>query len=361
LNLGLRYELNLPPIEKVDKMASFDPRTNTLKVAGGREAFINPATSLLEIRSRADVGRRLWKTDANNWAPRVGLAWRPFGGTGTVVRAGFGVFYNYQIVGNGITPLSRNSPFRLRQTAGPFNPPVRPNLSDAFSGNPSVIPPGIQEDFKTAYINQWSFGVQREIGRNFVLDASYLGSQGHKLPMPWNINQALPGPGTVASRRPYPGFGNITGGFVSSIGNSNFNALQFRAERRFTRGLSLVSSYTWSKSIDDNAGISTGSDSSGNAQDARNLRTERSLSDYDVTHRWVFSYVYDLPFRADNRFANAIVSGWQLTGIWTLQTGRPFTLATGTDASNTNGGNDRPNVIGDWRVSNPSPDRWFNP
>ncbi|MBI3696193.1 MAG: TonB-dependent receptor [Acidobacteria bacterium] len=368
LNLGLRYEYNLPPIEKVDKMASFDPTRNTLKVAGGREAYIDPADGLLKLRSRPDVGRRMWETDKNNVAPRVGLAWRPFGGTGTVIRAGFGVFYNYQIVGNGITPLSRNSPFRRRETAGPFPATERPNLANVFEGTrPSVVPPGIQSDFKTAYINQWSFGIQREIASNMVLDASYLGSQGHKLPMPWNINQAVPGPGSVASRRPYPGYGNITGGFVSSIGNSNFNALQVRVERRFIRGLSFISSYTWSKSIDDNAGISTGSDSSGNAQNARNLRAERALSDFDVSHRWVLSYVYDLPFGSGRHFpisntvARALAGGWQLTGILTLQGGRPFTVVSTNDNSNTGANNDRPNVIGDWRVARRDPDRWFNP
>lgn len=369
LNLGLRYELNLPPVERVNKMASFDPRTGTIKVAGGREAFINPATNQLELRSRPDVGRRLWKTDKNNFAPRVGLAWRPFRSAGTVVRAGFGTFYNYQIVGNGITPLSRNSPFRRRQTAGPFQSSDRPNLADVFAtGIPSVVPPGIQEDFRTAYVNQWSFGIQHEIAKNLVLDVSYLGSQAHKLPVPWNINQAVPGPGSVASRRPFRGFGDITGGFISSIGNSNYNALQIRAERRFGRGLSFVSSYTWSRSIDDSTGISAAADASNFfAQDARNLRAERALSDYDVAHRWVVSYVYDLPFGPGRRFSSsnpvisALMRGWQLTGILTVQGGRPFTVYSGRDESDTSGGSDRPNLIGNWRVPNPSPDRWFNP
>jgi hypothetical protein len=210
--------------------------------------------------------------------------------------------------------------------------------------------------------------MQRELGRNFVLDVSYLGSEGHKLPVGWNINQAVPGAtGTVNSRRPYQGYGSITGGFISSIGNSNFHAMQVRAERRFSRGLSFVSSYTFSKSIDDNAGISTGSDSSGNAQDARNLRAERGLSDYDVHHRWVLSYVYDLPFgkgmlhAPSNPLLSAIVGGWQINGILTMQGGRPFTVLSGTDVSNTGGNNDRPNVVGDWSVSNQGPDSWFNP
>jgi hypothetical protein len=360
LNLGVRYDLDLPLVERVDKVASFDPRTNTLRVAGGREAYIDPATGLLLIRSRSDVGRRLWETDKDNFAPRLGLAWRPVGDSRTVVRAGFGTFYNHQIVGNGLTPLSRNSPFRVRQTSGPFQATDRPSLANAFSGIPSVVAPGIQEDFRTAYTNQWSFGVQRELMQNFVVDVSYLGSQSHKLPIGWNINQAFPGPGSVASRRPYKGFGSITGGFISSIGNANFNALQVRAERRFSRGFSFVSSYTWSKAIDDSDGISAASDVGANAQDARNLRAERGLSAYDVTHRWVLSYVWDLPFHARSKSANAIISGWQLTGILTMQGGRPFSVLAGRDDSNTNGVADRPNAIGDWHLPNPGPDRWFN-
>ena len=369
LNLGLRYELNLPPVENINKLASFDPTTNTIKVAGGQEAFINPATNILELRPRPGIGQRLWETDKNNFAPRIGIAYRPFGDTKTVIRAGFGTFYNLQIVGNGITPLSRNSPFRDRQTSGPFAASTRPlpNVADAFSGNPSVVPPGIDENFKTAYINQWSLGVQRELAENLVLDVSYLGSTGHKLPLGVNINQAVPGPGSVASRRPFQGFGAITGGFIESAGNSNYHGMTVRIERRFNNGLSFLSSYAWSKSIDDGSGISTASDSSGAAQNVRNLRAERALSDYDVTHRWVLSYVYDLPFgkgkriAPSNKAADLLVSGWQMTGILTMQTGRPFTVLTGTDQSATGQNADRPNIIGDIRVSNPGPDRWFNP
>ena len=235
-------------------------------------------------------------------------------------------------------------------------------MADAFSGIPSVVAPGIDPNFRTAYVDEWSFGLQREVASNLVLDVSYLGSQGHKLPVSWNVNQALPGPGSVASRRPFPGFGNITGGYISSIGNSNFNGLTLRAERRMTNGLSFISSYAWSKSIDDSVGISAASDAStAFAQDARNLRAERSVSDYDVTHRFVFSYVYDLPFsKTQNKALHAVAGGWQLTGILSLQTGPPFTVLSGRDESNTGGTGDRPSVIGDWHIPNPGPDRWFN-
>jgi hypothetical protein len=378
LNLGLRYELNLVPIENIDKVASFDPATNTIKVAGGQEAYIS--NGVLLYRARPDVGRRLWETDKNNFAPRLGFAYRPFGDTKTVVRAGFGSFYNLQIVGNGITPLSRNSPFRQRQTSGPFAATLRPlpNVADLFIGNPTIVPPGIDEKFRTAYINQWSLGVQRELAQNLVFDISYLGSSGHKLPLGININQALlPSAQCIATpaaagcsvnaRRPFQGFGSITGGFISSAGNSNYHGLTLRIERRFNNGLSFLSSYAWSKSIDDGGGISTGSDSSGGAQNVRNLRAERAVSDYDVGHRYVLSYVYDLPFGKGKRFApgsgvvDAFVSGWQMTGILTMQTGRPFTVLTGTDQSATGDATNRPNIIGDWRVENPTPTRWFNP
>ncbi len=251
---------------------------------------------------------------------------------------------------------------RLRQTSGPFQATDRPDLANAFSGIPSVVAPGIDPNFHTAYVNQWSFGIQRELASNLVLDVSYLGSQGHRLPIGWNINQAFPGPGSVASRRPFPAFGNITGGYISSIGNSNFNGLTTRVERRMSKGLSLITSYTWSKSIDDGVGISAGSDAStAFAQDARNLRAERSVSDFDVTHRFVFSYVYDLPFsQIHNKPLHAIAGGWQLTGILTLQTGPPLNVVSGRDESNTAGGADRPNVIGDWHIPNPGPGRWFN-
>src|SRR5260370_31839251 len=119
--------------------------------------------------------------------------------------------------------------------------------------------------------------MKREIMSNFVLDASYIGSQGHKLPVGWNINQALPGPGSIANRRPYPGYGNLTGGYISSIGNSNFNSLTVRGERRVDKGPTFIPSYSWSKSIDDNLEISAPHDArTPLAPEAQKPRAQRS-------------------------------------------------------------------------------------
>ena len=362
INYGVRWELDVPLTERVNKIASFDPITNTLKDGRGLRWHIDSTGKLVSVPDLS-LGPRMWDTDWNNFGPRLGIAWRPFGGTKTVIRAGFGTFYNHQIVGNGITPLDRNSPYRDRTTAGPFSSATvpLPNLANAFSGNPTPVPPGIQKDFRTSYTDEWSFGVQRELAQNLLLEVSYVGNESHKLPTAWNINQAVPGPGSVNSRRPYAGWGSITGGFISSIGNANFHSLQTRIERRFSHGLSFLFSYTWSKAIDQGANISTSADNSGAIQDARNLRAERGLSDFNVPHRLVASYVYDLPFRvASSKFANAMVSGWQLTGILTAQKGQPFTAYDGTDQSNTGGSADRPLVIGDWHVASPGVGAWFN-
>ena len=365
INLGLRYEVDFPLRERVNKLSSFDPVTNTLLDAQGFVYTANPSNGALSSGVwDPNIGHKLYRTDWNNLGPRVGLAYRPGGGSKTVIRSGFGTFYNHQIAGNGMTSLMRNAPFRNGQTAGPFTAGsgVIPSLANAFLNNSLITPPGVAASFLTAYTNQWTFGLQQEVGSNMVLEVNYQGSESHKLPLPWNINQAFPGSGSVNSRRPYVGWGNITGGFIDSIGNANFNSLNVRLERRFSHGLSFTASYSWAKSIDNGSGISTSStNSNSTAQDARDLAAERALSDFNVPQRLVFSYVWDLPFSMHfSRYINAVISGWQLTGILTAQKGQPFTPYLGTDQSSTAGGADRPNLIGNWNVSNQSVSQWFN-
>jgi hypothetical protein len=401
LNLGLRYELNLPVVEKVNKLASFDPATSTIRVAGGRESLpvIDMSTPglFLQTRSRPDVGERMWDTSTNNFAPRVGFAWKPWGAQRWVLRGGYGIYYNLQIAGNGITPLSRGLPFRLRQNFD--NPICRDSrgqpcavsvvartfqLTDAFSGRVtgSLQPPAIDQNFRTAYMQQWSFGVQRELAKDLGLDVSYLGSKGTKLPGFFNLNQS-PTPGVLV--RPYSWTDPVTsartdwGDIVSRISGaaSSYNGLQVRLEKRFSHGLGFLSSYTWSKSIDNAPGVSSDSDASNpTPQNSYNLHAERGRSDFDITHRYVFSTNYELPFGRGRRFLSdaspitqAIFGGWGLLGILTLQTGSPFSVnvSSGFDVSRTFGRADRPNLIGDPFATSPrcpatrTAACWFNP
>jgi hypothetical protein len=378
LNWGIRYELNLAPAERVNKFASFDPTTNTLRVADGREALPIIDTSVpgtfLRIQPRPDVGRRIWDTDKNNWAPRLGFAWKPWGSQRWVIRGGYGIFYNLQIVGNGITPLNRGLPFRLRQTTD-LSSTSTLTLTNAFTGTPDLSPAGIEKNLRTAYIHEWSLGVQRELFKDMALEVSYIGSKGAKLPARLNVGQrATPCPTTGTCARPFAGWGDIN--FTASAADSNYNGMQVRVEKRFSGGLSFLSSYTFSKSIDDAPGISTNSDASNDTpQSSINLRDERGHSDFDISHRYVLSTNYELPFGRQRRFlrnsstiVNMIFGNWDLSGILTLQSGAPLSvfISTSFDVSRTFGRADRPNLVGDLFAPGPNcpqprtPSCWFN-
>jgi hypothetical protein len=200
-------------------------------------------------------------------------------------------------------------------------------------------------------VQNYSFGIQTSPFRNVVFDIGYSGSVSTHLPASTNINQPAPSPtGSVASRRPFPLFGNIS--YTDSSATANFNSLQVLAEKRFSGGMELAASYTWSKSLD------TAGDGSGDASAAPYAYYVRSTmygpSSFDERQRLVLSYVYELPFGPGKKYANGthgfskwVIGGWEAAGIGSFQSGRPFTLLISTDQNNTGGANiDRPNVVG---------------
>jgi hypothetical protein len=172
--------------------------------------------------------------------------------------------------------------------------------------------------------------------------------------------------------RPNPRFDDID--LLESRANSNYNALQARFEQRLSHGFSGLISYTWSKSIDDASNFFTSAGDPNFPQNSYNVRAERGRSNFDVRQRLSVSYSYLLPFGKGRAFltnsglATTLLSGWETFGIITLQTGRPFTVALLSEIDNSGtgrsilgfGANDRPNVVGDPNISNPSPSRWFN-
>lgn len=352
LNAGLRYELNIPLIEKSNNIGSFDPNTGRL-VQAGRDGF----------------GRHVYDTDYKNLAPRFGIAWRPFGNNRTVLRSGFGLFYNIQASGNGLLPLYIGPPMRLTQTfiSNPRDPiRLLDPFPDRAASTGTLSPNAIDKHFRTAYTQQWSLSLQRELTPNLMVELGYLGLKGTHLPRIRNINQPLPGPGLIDARRPYPNFGNVS--YRESSASSAYHGLQVRVERRSEKGLALLASYTFSKSIDDSPGISTSSDAS-NATPQNNyyLRGERGLSDFNTRHRLVFSYIYQLPFGPGRPYLSqasgllgTLLGGWEIAGISTLQSGRPYTPVISADNSNTGNFNDRPNRVGDPNLDDSRPERWLN-
>jgi hypothetical protein len=286
-----------------------------------------------------------------------------------VIRAGTGIFYNAQATNNGLSNMLANLPFRQPQTftSSVASPISLLNPFPTANGALTNTLTAINRDFRTATVNQWSFGVQRQLTANLALDVSYFGSKGTHLPISYNINQPAPGPGTAAqvnARRPYPAWGNI--GWIESVANSDYDSLQAKLEKRYSNGISFLTSYTFGRSIDDSPGISTSSAaSSATTQNSQNLRGSRGLSDFDVRHRFVFSPVYDLPFGKGRPFLSQglwskALGGFQVSGILTLQTGNPLTASYSGNISNTYNSADRPNAIGDPNDGPQTVTQWFN-
>ena len=352
LNYGLRWELNTPANDKY-----------------GINSSLNPATGQLVYPGLNGYPHNLYQTDWNDFGPRLGLAWRPLHDDKTVIRAGAGIFYNAQATNNGLSNMLANPPFRQPQTfTSSVASPI--SLSSPFptaNGALTNTLTAINRDFRTATVSQWSFGVQRQITANLALDVSYFGSKGTHLPINYNINQPAPGPGTAAqvnARRPYPAWGNI--GWIESVANSDYDSLQAKLEKRYSHGISFLTSYTFGRSIDDSPGISTSSAaSSSTTQNSQNLRGSRGLSDFDVRHRFVFSPVYDLPFGKGRPFLSQgllskALGGFQVSGILALQTGNPLTASYSGNISNTYNNTDRPNAIGDPNTGPQTVTQWFN-
>jgi hypothetical protein len=347
LNLGIRYEYSSPSIDANDNGAVFDFDTNSVVRLGS-----------------GGVPRGASHPDRNDFAPRIGFAWRVPSLDETVVRGGYGIYYDVTVL-NGKFTTSFNPPyFALEQFVTDFQVPlVRPlTLSDPFSSGAlaqgAFSPFSIDRNLRNAYVQQWNLTVERELPFDNVVSVSYVGSKGTKLLRRRNANQPLPGTDPdVAARRPLPQFGDIT--VVESASNSSYHALQVRAERRLGGGLSYLGAYTWSKSLDDTSGLVATAGDGSYGQDHRNLSAERAPSSFDVRHRASIGVVWELPFEG-------AFGGWQVTGLVTLQSGRPFTpqLSFDNSGAGTNalaGITDRPDLIGDPSIDDPGPDGWFDP
>jgi hypothetical protein len=224
----------------------------------------------------------------------------------------------------------------------------------------------VDPKIRMPYSDQWTFGVQHQLGVNTVITANYVGSHGGRLDLGRFLNIApTPGPGDPATRSPFPYMSPQY--FDQSIGRSNYNAFQFTFDKHFSNGLSYLVAYTWSKSIDiacsgwfGNEGCAT--------QNPYSPDLDRAVSGYDLTHMLSVNWIYELPFGKGKRFASGnaladnIIGGWQFNGIGRLASGTPFTVNVSGDIANTGntGSYMRPNLVGNPYPSNRSPSMWLN-
>ena len=346
LLLGLRYEFNSPPVDAQNHANLYDQATQTLVPVG-----------------TDGMPRSGYVPNRDNFAPRVGLAWTP-AGSRTVVRAGYGVYYDQSSLAPG-EGLYFSPPYFNLNVYYPVSATQPLLLSNPFPGNfPYPYPPSalaFQRNLHTPYVQQWNFNIEHSLGGSRMFEIGYVGSKGTDLIGARDINQ--PPPSTNPNfERPLPQFADID--LLESNRNSSYNSLQARFEQRLAFGLSLLASYTFAKSIDNDSSFFSSTGDSNFPQDSYDLRAERGLSNFDVRQRFVASYAYDLPFHSASRW----LKGWQTFGILQFQTGQPFTVDLLADDDNSNtgidslgfGANDRPNVIGNPHLSNPSANAWFN-
>jgi hypothetical protein len=394
LNLGLRYELFLPVTERKDQLATFDltnPSTPTLIVPKGQNAQLTP-TIASQVQISRTGSRGLINKDLNNFAPRVGLAYQIQ--AGTVLRAGYGIFYGGQENGPYSNPSPGfNPPFFVTQSfntpcSAPSANPVSldcsvPGLSFLQNGFPAsaLVDPNtpiffsVDQNLRTPYMQQWHMSVQRQLPGDSVFELTYGGSKGTKLYTFFNGNQAAPSSdpsSPLAPRRPVP---SIDAGidWFRSTGHSNYNSLQTRYEKRFSRGLQFQASYTWAHSLDIASNANLGpTQNNSDFRDFRHPENEYGNSDFDVRHRFVLSSIYDLPFGHGKHFlgdasgvANQVVGGWQLGNIVTISTGNWYTvLDSNGNFANADGGaggvSQRPDEVGDPNAKPCVPGTVFN-
>jgi hypothetical protein len=347
LILGLRYEYNSPAVDAQNHADLYDQATQTLVPVG-----------------TDGLPRAGYVPDRNNFAPRVGFAWTPTGSPRTVLRGGYGIYYDQSSLAPG-EGLYFSPPYFNLNVYYPLSATQPLLLSNPFPSNfPYPYPPSvlaIQPNLRTPYVQQWNFNIERSLGGSRMIEIGYVGSKGTDLIGARDINQPPPSTNPYFER-PLPQFADID--LEESNRNSIYHSLQARFEQRLDFGLSLLASYTFAKSIDNDSSFFSSTGDPNFPQDSYDLRAERGLSNFDVRQRFVASYGYDLPF--GNR--SPWLKGWQTFGILQFQTGEPFTVSLLADDDNSNtgidslgfGANDRPNVVGNPKVSNPSANEWFN-
>jgi hypothetical protein len=395
LNFGMRYEYNGVPFERKGQLSNL-----LLQQAS------DPASSFIFQTVGPGTGRQIYYSDPLNFEPRFGLAWDPFRDGKTSVRLGYGIFHD-RVFGNLFTNLKGNPPF----VAGVQN---FPNLDFANGAGPLVtlaaLPPPatqpapsatvedgslltaisiIDPNLKTPYTQAWNVGVQRQLGGGMTLDVNYIGSGSHRLfrsvdgnpPLPWLVaaahdNGTLPLDVSGGTLRiaPFLGLPQVTGNLafeepivIRSIGNATYNALQISFNKQFSHGVQFQAAYTWSHAIDDAADpLVAGQPGNRNiARNSFNLKEERGTSDYDLRHRLILNYVFQVPFgpghsHFNHGLAARVLGGWELSGLSTFQSGRPFDIYSARDSEYT-GLSNRPDLIGDPSIPADAPRNQVGP
>ncbi len=356
IDLGVRHDYYPPATPRLPGgFSNYDPATNSLIVAGYGSNAMN-------------LGRENFYT---NFAPRVGLAYRF--NSRTVFRAGFGMSWipfpdnkyawdNFPVKQSNQYPASTtyglsqtpNGQYLSMSTGFPSPAPAAiPSNGIILASTPQLLSQNIASfiplDYHEGYIASWNFAVQRELPRNFTLDVAYVGNHTIRAPVTYNLNAGFLFNAGNAGRPYYQKFGKASDINYRYAGYSNnYNGLQVKLDRRFSGGFMLTTGYTYSKALGYSA-------EDGGMWNYLQPRRGYSRLDFDRSHSFVQSYLYQLPFGKNGRWfktgpARWIFGDWQLNGVLTLMTGRPMTFGT-TVSANTPGSSITPDIAGNFTVS----------
>jgi len=312
LILGVRYEYFGPIQEKYGRIANL---------------AIGPDFSSATVVTPATPGEpsALIHGDYKDFSPRLAVAYKvPGSKKSTIIRAGYGIYYNGQIYNSFIQQLAKQPPFAV---ASALNTSTGNPLSYFNAFQSAITQTGtntyaVDPNYRTPYAGSWNFSVQKELGRGFFADLTYLGTKGTRLDVKIIPNEAPPGSkASLAQSTLYT--------YEESNGDSIFHALQLRVNRRFNRGLSFQAFYQFAKSIDDSS--SFGGAGNTTAQNWLDLSAERGLSSFDMRHQFTLGFVWTSPIAgpgshvASDGKVGRLLKDWQISGNMTAQTGNPFT------------------------------------
>ena len=354
LNLGVRYDFYGFPTDTCGRFVNFLPeqlRQGTIaSPAGPPNGLVQAEGGVLAVVP--EVVKSLVPSDKNNFSPRVGFAWRLNESGSVVARGGYGIYYdrfsaryaNTQLLNYPYFALAVGLPGLLRTFANPFIPVPQPNAFPLQPTIPSPLSPSspiigvpisglfIDPELSTPYVQQYNANIQWELVDDYMLEVGYVGSKGTKLLQVVSLNQPVYNRAANVFFAPL-GTALSTSKMVANgiqqtqtSANSRYNSLQISMTKRFSRGLQFLAAYTLGKSTDYYSGLAI-NELVAIPGDELNWKLNYGPSDFDRRHRFVTSFVYDLPqFSVERRVSKALLNNWQVNGILTLQTGTPFSI-----------------------------------